>query len=88
MAKVLKQSKFIVRDECTMAHKKIFGSIRPHVARFTKDQIPGDFRQTLPIIPRSAPADELNAYFKSSDLWKDVKMLKLNMIMRAELQND
>ncbi|GFW17625.1 ATP-dependent DNA helicase [Trichonephila clavipes] len=29
----------------------------------------GDFRQTLPIIPRSTPADELHACLKSSVLW-------------------
>ncbi|XP_039968358.1 uncharacterized protein LOC120780136, partial [Bactrocera tryoni] len=36
----------------------------------------GDFRQTLPIIPRSTPADEMNACLKSSFLW------------RVRLQND
>ena len=48
----------------------------------------GDFRQTIPVIRRSTPADELNACLKSSVLWKDVKTLKLNIKMRVELQND
>ncbi|GBP20086.1 ATP-dependent DNA helicase PIF1 [Eumeta japonica] len=48
----------------------------------------GDFGQTLPVIPRSTPADELNACLKSSILWKYVKTLKLSMNMRVELQND
>ncbi|GFT49845.1 ATP-dependent DNA helicase [Trichonephila clavipes] len=30
----------------------------------------GDFRQTLPVIPRSTPADGLNACLKSSVLWR------------------
>ena len=30
--------------------------------------IAGDFRQTLPVIPRSTPADELNACLKASYL--------------------
>ena len=40
MAKMLQESKFIVWDECTKAHTKIFGSVRPHVARFAKEQKP------------------------------------------------
>ncbi|XP_049826254.1 uncharacterized protein LOC126266393 [Aethina tumida] len=48
----------------------------------------GDFRQTLPVIPRSTPADELNACLKSSNLWKYVKVLHLSKNMRVELQND
>ena len=46
----------------------------------------GDFRQTLVVVPRSTPANELNACLKSSTLWKDIKMLKLNMKMPVELQ--
>ncbi|GFQ74050.1 ATP-dependent DNA helicase [Trichonephila clavata] len=48
----------------------------------------GDFRQTLPVIPRSTPADELNACLKSSNLWKHVKVLHLSKNMRVDLQND
>ncbi|KAL4149399.1 hypothetical protein QTP88_003358 [Uroleucon formosanum] len=48
----------------------------------------GDFRQTLPVIPRLTPADELNACLKSSNLWKHVKVLHLSKNMRVELQND
>lgn len=39
----------------------------------------GDFHQTLPVIPRSTPADELNACLKTSVLWKHFKTLKLSM---------
>ncbi|CAD7001957.1 unnamed protein product [Ceratitis capitata] len=48
----------------------------------------GDFRQTLPVTPRSTPADELIAFLKSSNLWKYVKVLHLSKNMRIELQND
>ena len=48
----------------------------------------GDFRQTLPIIPRSTPADEMNACQKNSNLWAHVKTLKLTTNMRVRLQND
>lgn len=34
----------------------------------------GDFRQMLPMIPRSTPVDELNACLKSSYLWKKLQI--------------
>ena len=48
----------------------------------------GDFRQTLPVIPRSTSADELNACLKSSTLWRHVKKLTLTTNMRVQLQED
>jgi nitrogen fixation protein len=47
-----------------------------------------DFRQTLPVIPRSTQDDELNACLKSSKLWKHVKVLHLNKNICVMLQND
>lgn len=44
-----------------------------------------NFSQKL--IPRLTPADELNAYLKSSDLLGHVKVLHLSQIMHIELQN-
>jgi ATP-dependent DNA helicase PIF1 len=97
MAKVLQQSKFNVWDECTMAHKKSLEALDRTMQDLRNNQnrfggamilLAGDFRQTLPVIPRSTPADELNACLKSSTLWKYVKTVKLNMNMRVELQND
>ncbi|CAI6352513.1 unnamed protein product [Macrosiphum euphorbiae] len=48
----------------------------------------GDFRQTLPVIPRSTPADELNACLKSSGLWQHVHKLSLKTNIRVQLQNE
>ncbi|KAE9524127.1 hypothetical protein AGLY_015492 [Aphis glycines] len=48
----------------------------------------GDFRQAIPVIPKSTAADEINAYLKSSFLWRHVKKLKLTTNMRVALQND
>ncbi|XP_076765131.1 ATP-dependent DNA helicase Pif1-like [Xylocopa sonorina] len=47
-----------------------------------------DFRQTLPVIPRSVPADELNACLKSSVLWRYVEKISLKTNMRVQLQQD
>ena len=41
----------------------------------------GEFRQTLPIVTRGTPADELKASLKVSYLWRSVKCLGLNMII-------
>ena len=48
----------------------------------------GDFRQTLPVIPRSTPADELNAFLKASYLRKKVRKMTLTTNMRVHLQGD
>ncbi|CAK1553940.1 unnamed protein product [Leptosia nina] len=48
----------------------------------------GDFRQTLPVIPRSTFADEINACLKQSFLWQSVETLRLTLNMRVKLQND
>ena len=80
-----------------MAHKKSLEALDRTLQDLRKNQnqfssamilLANDFRQTLPVIPRSTPADELNACLNSSILWKNVKTLKLNMNMRVELQND
>ncbi|XP_025409114.1 uncharacterized protein LOC112682657 [Sipha flava] len=97
MATVLQKSAIIIWDECTMTHKhsleafhrtmqdlkgnhKLFGG--------TVILLSGDFRQTLPVIPHSTFADEINACLKQSFLWTSVETLRLTMNMRVQLQND
>jgi hypothetical protein len=48
----------------------------------------GDFRQTLPVIPRSTPADELNACQKASYLWRHVQKSTLSTNTRVHLVGD
>lgn len=48
----------------------------------------GDFRQTLPVIPKSTPADEINACLKHSTIWQHVQKLKLTTNMRAQISGD
>ena len=66
MGKVLQKCKLIVWDEFTMAHKislealdRSLQDLRGNVKLFGNAVIllAGDFRQTLPVIPRSTPAD-------------------------------
>ena len=67
MAKVLQQSKLIVWNECMMVHKKSLEALdrTMKVCRTIKTNLvelllTGDFCQTLPVIPRFTPMDELD----------------------------
>jgi hypothetical protein len=97
MGKVLQQCQIIIWDECTMAHKysiealdRTLKDLRGNGRLFGGALIllSGDFRQTLPVIPRSTYADEINACLKSSTLWRNVHTLKLTENIRVRLQND
>lgn len=87
----------IIWDECTMAHKRALEAVNRTMKDLRNDSrlfggamilLSGDFRQTLPVIPKSTAADAVNASLKSSSLWRYVKKLKLNTNMRVSLQND
>src|SRR5258705_1174441 len=97
MGKVLQKCKLIVWDECTMAHKKSLEALDQSLQDLRDNPTPfgnalillaGDFRQTLPVIPRSTPADEINACLKYSTLWRHVQPLSLTTNMRVQLQRD
>ena len=45
----------------------------------------GDFRQTLPVVPRGTRADEVKSCLKSSYLWKEITILYLKRNMRVHL---
>ncbi|GFV15904.1 ATP-dependent DNA helicase [Trichonephila clavipes] len=70
MEKVLQTCQIIIWDECTMSHKKALEALDRTLRDFRGNRrifggalilLSGDFRQTLPIIPRSTPTDELHA---------------------------
>ncbi|XP_036332234.1 uncharacterized protein LOC118743575 [Rhagoletis pomonella] len=63
-----------------IVHCEIFGGVLILLS--------GDFRQTLPVIPRSTPADELNACLKSSVLWRHIQKVTLKTNMRVKVQRD
>ncbi|GFV16612.1 ATP-dependent DNA helicase [Trichonephila clavipes] len=97
MAKVLQTCQIIIWDECTMSHKKALEALDRTLRDFRGNRrifggalilLFGDFRQTLPIIPRSTPADELHACLKSSVLWRHLQKLTLKTNMRVQLQRD
>ena len=97
MAHVLQDAKLIVWDECTMAHKggiealnRTLQDIRGcnRVMGGVTVLLSGDFRQTLPVVPRGTRADEVKACLKSSILWPHVKVQSLRVNMRVHLQCD
>ncbi|GBP40855.1 ATP-dependent DNA helicase pif1 [Eumeta japonica] len=97
MAKFLRLTSIILWDECTMANKKSLEAFNRTMQDLHGNQqlfdgslilLSGNFRQTLPVIPRSTPADEINTCLKSSLLWRCVRKLTLNTNMRIHLHND
>ncbi|XP_044591468.1 ATP-dependent DNA helicase RRM3-like [Cotesia glomerata] len=97
MAHLLKETKIIMWDECTMAHKKGVEALNQTLQDIRENNrlmgrltilLAGDFRQTLPVVPRGTHADEIKACLKSSILWPNIKVLSLKVNMRVCLQND
>ncbi|KFM67453.1 hypothetical protein X975_07081, partial [Stegodyphus mimosarum] len=48
----------------------------------------GDFQQTLPVIQRGTPTNEIKACLKSSSLWAKVEKFSLKTNMRVHFHND
>lgn len=82
-AKIMQDCKLIIWDEATMSHKRAFEALdrllrdlrrNNHLMGGVTVLLSGDFRQTLPIIPKGTRADEVNACLKSSPLWTKVRL--------------
>ncbi|XP_062714405.1 uncharacterized protein LOC115261339 [Aedes albopictus] len=96
-AQVLKMCKLIIWDECTMAHKKALEALDATLKDIRGNNnlmggavllLCGDFRQTLPVIPKSTPADEIYACLKYSSVWKFVVKTTLKQNMRVHLGDE
>ncbi|XP_030762665.1 ATP-dependent DNA helicase RRM3-like [Sitophilus oryzae] len=96
-AHVLRDCKLIVWDESTMAHKRGFEALNITLKdiRGNDDMmggvtvlLAGDFRQTLPVVPKGTRANEVKACIKASNLWPFVKKLHLTKNMRVYLKGD
>lgn len=96
-AAMLRQCKLLVWDECTMSHKGAIEALNRTLQDIRDCKsimgglvvlLAGDFRQTLPVIQRGTPADEIKACLKSSKLWDHVIKFQLTTNMRVRLFND
>ncbi|XP_065832001.1 ATP-dependent DNA helicase PIF2-like [Oscarella lobularis] len=95
---LLRLAKVVVWDECTMSNKKAFEAVDRTLRDIRGDDrlmgglsfiLAGDFRQTLPIVPKGTKADEIHACLKSSaKLWPHVTTLRLRTNMRVHLFGD
>jgi hypothetical protein len=96
-AQILQQCQLIVWDECTMSHRQALEALDRTLQDLRGNEklmggvvvlLAGDFRQTLPVIPKGTMADELKACLKASYLWRHVRKLGLKTNMRVHLQGD
>ena len=94
---LLQKCKLIVWDECTMSHKNGLEALDRTLKDLRHNNtimggmvviLAGDFRQTLPVIAKGTPANQLNACIKSSYLWTHITKYKLTTNMRVALHND
>ncbi|KMQ93370.1 hypothetical protein RF55_6534 [Lasius niger] len=90
MAKVPRDCKLIVWDESTMAHKGGFEALsrrgNNRVMGGVTVLLAGDFRQTLPVVPRGTRADEVKACIKLSYLWPVIQRISLKKNIRVNLR--
>ena len=96
-AEQFRNCKFIVWDECTMAHKYALEAVDRMLRDIVNDRKPmggitlllsGDFRQILPVVRRGTKADHINACLKTSILWKYIEKLTLKKNMRVYLSKN
>ncbi|XP_054269201.1 ATP-dependent DNA helicase PIF1-like [Macrosteles quadrilineatus] len=80
-----------------MSHKRAFEALNATLQDIRNSQdlmgglvvlLSGDFRQTLPVIQRGTPADEINSCLKKSVLWSHIEQYHLVQNMRVSLHND
>ncbi|XP_039602247.1 uncharacterized protein LOC120524463 [Polypterus senegalus] len=97
LAQVLQDCVIIIWDECTMSHKAAIEALNRTLQDIRNNEnvmggvtvlFSGDFRQTLPVIPRGTRADEVRALLKSSFLWSCIHTLTLTINMRVLLHCD
>ena len=93
MAKLIKATNLIIQDEVLIAHRFIFEAVDRTFRDITQiDElfegiifvISGDFRQILPVVIWGTHSHTVDACIKSSDLWNNVKIIKLTINMRIQ----
>ena len=97
IGKVLQSCQIIIWDECTMAHKKSLEALN-NTLKDLKDNdqlfggtlilLSGDFRQTLPVLPRSTPARFKNQKhcLPTSASIKKIFFLNLNVFVFCNIR--
>ncbi|XP_015167741.1 ATP-dependent DNA helicase RRM3-like [Solanum tuberosum] len=91
-AKLIRQAKLIIWDETPMANRHIIETVDRSFRDIMDSDIPfggkvmvfgGDFRQVLPVVPKSTRAETINASLVKSYLWPLMEKIQLSTNMRA-----
>ncbi|XP_029652736.1 ATP-dependent DNA helicase PIF1-like [Octopus sinensis] len=91
--KLQDECRLIIWDEATMSHKVSFEALDMSLQVLRQNTrlmggatvlFAGDFRQTLPVVPKGTRADEVNASIKSSYIWSRVQKLRLTTSMKVQ----
>ena len=91
-AEMLRRQHLIIMDEASMIPADALRAIDVTLRDITKCDVPfgakivllgGDFRQILPVVPRSSPAVVIENCLKQSKLWPCIRQFELTQNMRA-----
>lgn len=95
-ANLLRNTKFMAWDEVTVSYKQAIEAVDRSLKDIRDNNqimggmvvlLAGDFRQTLPVVPKGTLADQYKECIKSSHLWNKVKFFHLTKNMRVYLHN-
>ncbi|XP_016498555.1 ATP-dependent DNA helicase PIF1-like [Nicotiana tabacum] len=91
-AKLIRKAKLIIWDEAPMAKRQTIETVDRSFRDIMDNDEPfggkvmvfgGDFRQVLPVVPKSTRAETINASLVKSYLWHKMEKIKLTKNMRA-----
>ncbi|CAN1799654.1 ATP-dependent DNA helicase PIF1 [Linum perenne] len=97
LAELIRNTSLIIWDEAPMTHKHCMHALdrtlRDIMSRRNRGNLNlpfggitvvfgGDFRQTLPVIPKATRTEIVNSSIKRSDLWDHMRVIKLCQNMR------
>ncbi|DBA04182.1 TPA: hypothetical protein N0F65_004290, partial [Lagenidium giganteum] len=92
LADLYRETSLIVWDEAAMAHRFALEAVDRSLRDITGVDRPfggivmllsGDFGQIIPVVPRGSDGDVMNACLKRSNLWRELKTLRLTINMRV-----
>ena len=97
LTKLLKRARILLIDEATMLHRYNLEAMDRTLRDILDDPRPfggkvvvltGDFRQTLPVVPRASRAGIVDCCINRSHLWKLFRVMKLSVNMRVSASGD
>ncbi|XP_064645129.1 ATP-dependent DNA helicase PIF1-like [Lineus longissimus] len=96
-AEIIQRCKLLVIHEVTMAHRNVYETVERTFRDIRESEetfggitvlFSGDWRQILPVVRHGNRVDIIDACLKSSPLWAQVHVLKLNKNMRVNADED